>query len=85
MAFTDYDKIELQKISYDVISVMSLSLLHHKKRHQTNVTRFFYFGPLPIKISGYSNVKWIVWTVEIKPVSALAESLSKSLNGGFYL
>jgi len=33
---------------------------HHRyyvteKRHQTNVTRFFYFGPLPIKISGYAS------------------------------
>jgi len=24
-----------------------------EKRHQTKVTRFFNFGPLPIKISGY--------------------------------
>jgi len=30
-------------------------LLRHQNRHQTNVTRFFNFGPLPIKISGYAN------------------------------
>jgi len=27
-----------------------------EKRHQTNVTTFFHFGPLPIKISGYASV-----------------------------
>jgi len=43
------------KISYDRISVASLSLLRHRKRHQSNVTRFFYFVPLPIKISGYAS------------------------------
>jgi len=26
-------------------------------RHQSNVTRFFHFGHLPIKISGYASVK----------------------------
>jgi len=24
-------------------------------RHQTNVTEFFLFGPIPIKISGYTS------------------------------
>jgi len=48
----DYGKIKLKKNSYDVTSVTS-SLLRHQKYHQTNVTRFFTFGPLPIKISGY--------------------------------
>jgi len=36
----DYDKIKLQKSSYDIISVMS----HHciiKKRHQNNFTKIF--------------------------------------------
>jgi len=46
----DYDKIELQKYSYDVISVTS-SPLHH----QNNVTKIYQFGPLPIKISGYAS------------------------------
>jgi len=36
----DFDKIKLQRHSYDVISVMS-SPLHH----QNNVTNFFQFGP----------------------------------------
>jgi len=36
----DYDKIELQKYSFDVISVTSLPL-RHWKRHQHNVTIFF--------------------------------------------
>jgi len=31
---------------------MTKLLLRHQKRHQTNVTRFFNFGPLPIKMSG---------------------------------
>jgi len=51
---TNYDKIELFKIIYDHISVMS-ALLWHQKRHQANVTRFFYFGPFPIKIFGYAS------------------------------
>jgi len=38
------------KISYDIMSVTSSVLCH-----ETNVTRFFYFGPLPIKISCYAN------------------------------
>jgi len=34
---------------------------HHRyyvteTRHETNVTRYFHFGPFPIKISGYANV-----------------------------
>jgi len=36
---TKYDEIKHYKISYDVILVTS-SLLHQQKRHQTNVTRF---------------------------------------------
>jgi len=40
--------------------VMTLLLWRHryyvtKKRHQTNVTRFLHFEPLPIKISGYTT------------------------------
>jgi len=27
-----------------------------EKRHQTTVTRFFHFGPLPVKTSGYASV-----------------------------
>jgi len=51
----DYDKIKLQKISNDVISVTSLTL-----RHRKNVTKimsqiFFQFGSLPIKISDYAS------------------------------
>jgi len=43
-------------------SVMtSFKQRHHnhvtEKRHQTKVTRFFNFGALPIKISGYANVR----------------------------
>jgi len=34
---------------------MTSSLLRPQKRHQTNFTRFFYFEPLPIKISGYAS------------------------------
>jgi len=51
---TDYDEIELQKISYDVISV-TLSQLCHLKRYQNNVTNFSVLAPLPIKISGYAS------------------------------
>jgi len=36
----DYNKIELQKTSYDVILVTSSSL-----RHRKNVTNIFHFGP----------------------------------------
>jgi len=43
----DFDEIELQKYSYDVISVASLPL-----RHQNNVTKMYQFGLLPIQISG---------------------------------
>jgi len=55
---TDYDEIELKK------SVMaSFQWRYHyyviEKRHQTNVTRFFHFGPLPIKISDYVGGKRI--------------------------
>jgi len=32
------------------------SLLRHRNLHQTNVTRFFYFGPFPIKNFGYASV-----------------------------
>jgi len=46
-------KLKFKKFSYDVILV-TLSLLRHQKRHQTNVKRFFNFGSLPIKISGYA-------------------------------
>jgi len=42
----DYDEIELQKISCNVISVTS-SLLRHQKRHQNNVTNFFQLAPPP--------------------------------------
>jgi len=52
---TNCDKIELKKISFDVISMTSL-YLRTEKRHQTKVTRFFNFGTLPIKISGYASV-----------------------------
>jgi len=47
----DYDEIQLQKISNDVISVTS-SPLRHRKRHQNNVRKKF---ALPIKIWGYSS------------------------------
>jgi len=43
-------KFNFKKISYVVISVTSSQL-----RHQTKVTNFFHFGPLPIKISGYAS------------------------------
>jgi len=42
---TDYEEIELQKSSYDVILVTSSSL-RHRKRHQNNVTNLFHFGPM---------------------------------------
>jgi len=52
---TDYDKIEHKKINYDAISVTHCYYVI-EKHHQTKVTRFFHFGPLPIKITGYANV-----------------------------
>jgi len=39
---TDYDKIQLHKISYDVTSGTSIT----KNSHQNNVTNCFHFGPL---------------------------------------
>jgi len=51
----DYEEIELQSNSYDVISVS-----HHyvtEKRHQNNVTNFFHFKSIPLKISGYAGVR----------------------------
>jgi len=33
-----------------------INLQFWETRHETNVTRYFHFGPLPIKISGYANV-----------------------------
>jgi len=50
----DYDKIELQNIV-----MASFQWCHHhyvtEKRHQNNVSNFFQFGSLPIKISGYAS------------------------------
>jgi len=37
---------------------MTSFLLHHRY-YQTNVTRFFDFGPLSIKIFGYASVVWL--------------------------
>jgi len=48
-------KSNFEKISYDDVSVTS-SLIRHRTRHETKVIRFFHFGPLPIKISGYASV-----------------------------
>jgi len=49
----DYDEIELQNIVMTSFT---------KKRHQNKVTKFFQFGPLPIKISGYaSGLGLIIW------------------------
>jgi len=42
-------KSNFKKISYDVISVTSSLFRHRIKRHKTNVSRFFDFGPFPIK------------------------------------
>jgi len=56
---TDYNEIELKKIINDIISV-SIVITSPK-----NVTRFFHFGLLKIKISGYVsglnglNTSWI--------------------------
>jgi len=64
---TDYDKIKLKKIKLIMTksnlkkSVMTSFQWRHrnyvtKKRHQTYVTKFFNFRPLPIEISGYASV-----------------------------
>jgi len=45
-------KSNLKKISYHVIAV-TLSFLRYyvtEKHNQSNVTKLFHFGPLPIKI-----------------------------------
>jgi len=47
----DYDEIELQKYSYDVINITS-----PKNVTKIMSQKFFQFGPLPIKISGYTSV-----------------------------
>jgi len=39
----DYDKIELQKSSYDIILV-TLSPLRDRKTSSNNITKFFQFG-----------------------------------------
>jgi len=36
--------------------LVTLSLLRHRKRHQTNITRFFLFESLSIKIFDYASV-----------------------------
>jgi len=52
------------------------SILRQRKRHQTNITRFFNFGLLSIKISGYTcvesikfcnyaSVRWIVLSLRV--------------------
>jgi len=52
---TNYDEIELTKSA-----ITSFQWRHRyyvtEKRHQTYVTKFFHFGPLPIKIFGYAIV-----------------------------
>jgi len=60
-------KLNFQKSTFDVISV-TLSLLRHQKCHQINVTIFFYFGPLPIKISGYANGWGVGPTIHLPPI-----------------
>jgi len=48
----DYDEIKLQKISYDVIVIMST-------KNVTKITSqyFFILGPPPIKISGQAIMR----------------------------
>jgi len=59
----DYNEIKLQKYSYDVISATSSPLRPQK---------FFQFGPLPIKISGYaSGLGLIIWCSLKKAVLVL--------------
>jgi len=51
----DYDEIELQKISYDVILVTSWPLCH-RKTSSKNVTNFSILAPAPShKICGYAS------------------------------
>jgi len=51
----NYDEIELQKYSYDVISVTHQQYVA-ENRNQNNATKFFLqYGPPPIKISGYAS------------------------------
>jgi len=56
---TNYDEIQLKKISYDVISVMSSPLRHHhvtEKCYQYMSQIFSNIFPPPtIKISGYAS------------------------------
>jgi len=58
----DYDNIELQNIV-----MTSFQRRHHhyvtEKRHRNNVTKFFQFRPLLIKISRYarSGLELIIW------------------------
>jgi len=59
---TDFDEIELSKNQL-WRHFRTSSLLRHQKRHQTNITRFYCFGPLPMKISGYASY-WI-WIIYI--------------------
>jgi len=51
---TNYDKIELLKISYDVISVTSSLFLHRKNVTKLTLRKFYKLG-FPIKISGYAS------------------------------
>jgi len=47
-----------------------------EKLHQTNVTRFFHFGPLPIKISGYaSEVTWYQYSAHYTGVLVLGSKI----------
>jgi len=54
--YADYEEIELQKISYDIILVTSLPLRHWKNVTKITSQNFSILGP-PIKISGYASAQ----------------------------
>jgi len=56
---TDYDEIKLKKT---IITSFQWRHRHYvtEKCDLSNVTSFFHFGPLPIKISGYVSGKTYV-------------------------
>jgi len=63
----DYDEIELQKYSYDVITITS-STLRHQKRHQNNVTNFFFdLGPSQSKFLAMPVIQGLFqFTIRLK-------------------
>jgi len=48
--------------NYDKIKLQNIVMISSPLRYQETSSKFFLYGPLPIKISGYaSGLKLIIW------------------------